>query len=175
MTTKHDHPSCVEHVLRSTYVFSTLLGYWVQMRGIPKGLVHNLLLQFFTLVTSKIAVFDSYFFHIVTTQNDPATYVKHVSGSIYVFSFTFFGYWLRGGGGGSRDLYTTCFCSFSGWAAQKFRFLKPTFFDIVTTQKDHATYTKHALGSIYGFPPIFWYGVQIPRDWYTTCFCSFSP
>ena len=43
-------------------MFSTLLGYWVQMRGVPKGLAHNLLLQFFTVVTSKIAVSDTYFF-----------------------------------------------------------------------------------------------------------------
>ena len=128
MTTKHDHPSCVEHVLRSTYVFSTLLGYWVQMRGIPKGLVHNLLLQFFTLVTSKIAVFDSYFFHIVTTQNDPATYVKHVSGSIYVFSFTFFGYWLRGGGGGLKGFVHNLLLQLFGVGSSKIQVSQTYFF-----------------------------------------------
>ena len=78
-------------------MFSTLLGYWLQMRG-----VHNLLLQFFTVVTSKITLCDTYFFHIVTTQNDHSTYVKHVLGSSYVF-FT-----CLAGRGSPRDWYTTC-------------------------------------------------------------------
>ena len=34
----------------------------------PKGLVHNLLMQLFTLGSSKkIEVFELYFYHIVTT------------------------------------------------------------------------------------------------------------
>ena len=33
----------------------------------PKGLVHNLLMQFFTLGSSKIEVFETFFFDIVTT------------------------------------------------------------------------------------------------------------
>ena len=48
----------------------------------PKGLVHNLLMQFFTLGSSEIAV---YFFDIVTTHNDHPSYVKHDLRSIYVF------------------------------------------------------------------------------------------
>ena len=40
------------------YVFFTLFGYWVQGGGSPKGLVHNLLMQFFTLGSSKIEVFE---------------------------------------------------------------------------------------------------------------------
>ena len=36
--------------------------------GSPKGLVHNLLMQFFTLGSSKIEVFKTCFFDIVTTQ-----------------------------------------------------------------------------------------------------------
>ena len=35
--------------------------------GSPKGLVHNLLMQFFTLGSSKIEVFETYFFDIVIT------------------------------------------------------------------------------------------------------------
>ena len=35
--------------------------------GSPKGLVHNLLMQFFTLGSSKIEVFETCFFGIVTT------------------------------------------------------------------------------------------------------------
>ena len=57
----------------------------------PKGLVHNLLMQLFTLGSSKIKVLEKCFFDIVTTQNDHPRNVKHVLGRIYVF-FTLFGY-----------------------------------------------------------------------------------
>ena len=40
----------------------TLFGYWAAGGGgSPKGLVHNLLMQFFTLVSSKIEVFETFF------------------------------------------------------------------------------------------------------------------
>ena len=48
-------------------MFFTLFGYWVGAGGSPKGLVHNLLMQFFTLDSSKIEVFETYFFDIVIT------------------------------------------------------------------------------------------------------------
>ena len=51
----------------------------------PKGWVHNLLVQFFTLGSSKIEVFETYFSDTVITQNDHPRYVKHVLGRIYVF------------------------------------------------------------------------------------------
>ena len=35
--------------------------------GLVNGLVHNLLMQFSTLGSSKIEVFETYFFDIVTT------------------------------------------------------------------------------------------------------------
>ena len=59
--------------------------------GSVNGLVHNLLMQFFTLDSSKIEVFETCFFDVVTTQNDISSYGKHVLGRIYVF-FTLFGY-----------------------------------------------------------------------------------
>ena len=93
--------------------------------GLVNGPVHNLLMQFFTLDSSKIEVFETCFFDIVITYNDHPRYVKHVLGRIYVF-FTLFGYWV-GGGGLPRDGYTTCLCSFSPWAAQKSKFLKLVF------------------------------------------------
>ena len=64
VTTQYDHPRYVKHVLGRIYVFSTSFGYWVRGRGegSPKGLVHNLLMQFFTLGSSKIEVFQTYFF-----------------------------------------------------------------------------------------------------------------
>ena len=62
--------------------FSPYLGMGCEGGGSPKGLIHNMLMQFFTLGSSKIEVSELYFFDIVTTQNDHATYVKHVSGRI---------------------------------------------------------------------------------------------
>ena len=49
-------------------MFFTILGCWVGIGGgAPKGLVHNLLMQFFTLDSSKIEVFKTYFSDLVTT------------------------------------------------------------------------------------------------------------
>ena len=49
-------------------MFLTLFGYQVREgRGSPKGLLHNLLMQFFTLGSSKMEVFETCFFDIVTT------------------------------------------------------------------------------------------------------------
>ena len=59
--------------------------------GAPKGWVHNLLLLLFTLGSSKIEVFETCYYDIVTTRYDQPSYVKHVIGCIYVF-FTLFGY-----------------------------------------------------------------------------------
>ena len=54
------------------YVFFALFGYQVGGGGgggggAPKGRVHNLLMQFFNLGSSKIEVFETCFFNIVTT------------------------------------------------------------------------------------------------------------
>ena len=49
-------------------MFFTLFAYWVGGGGgSPKGLVHNLLMQFFTLDGSRIEVFETCFFDIVIT------------------------------------------------------------------------------------------------------------
>ena len=55
----------------------------------PKGLVPNLLMQFFSLYSSKTAVSETYVFDIVITQNDYPSYVKHISACIYIV-FTLF-------------------------------------------------------------------------------------
>ena len=73
--------------------------------GLVNGPAHNL--QFFTLGSSKIEVFETYFYDIVTTRYDHPRCVKHVLGRIYMI-FTLFGYQVRGGGGLRRDWYTTC-------------------------------------------------------------------
>ena len=93
-------------------MFFTPFGYYVRGGGgPPKGLVHNLLMQFFTLGSSKIEVFETCFCDIVTTQNDHPRYVKHVLGRIYVV-FTLFGYQVGGsGGGGSQGIGTQPACA----------------------------------------------------------------
>ena len=77
-------------------MFFALFGYWARGGGgggrvSPKGWVHNLLMQFFALGSSKIEIFETYFFDAVTTHDDHPSYVKHVLGCIYVF---FYGYWV---------------------------------------------------------------------------------
>ena len=57
VTTQNDHPSYVKHDLGSIYVFFTSFGYWARGRGgFPKGVVHNVLMQLFSLGCSKIEV-----------------------------------------------------------------------------------------------------------------------
>ena len=52
-------------------MFFTLFGYWAHGGmgggGSPKGLVRNLLMQFFTLGSPKIEVFEAYSFDTVIT------------------------------------------------------------------------------------------------------------
>ena len=59
------------------------------------GLVHNLLMQFFSQGSSKIKVSETHVFDMVTNHNDHPSDVKHVFGSIYVL-FTLFGCALLG-------------------------------------------------------------------------------
>ena len=53
--------------------------------GLVNWPVHNLLMRFFTLGSSKMEVFEPYFVDIVTTQYHHPRYVKHVLGRIYIF------------------------------------------------------------------------------------------
>ena len=55
-------------------VFMFFFHLWAQGGGVlrggggsPNGLVHNLLMQFFTLGSSKIELFETYFFATMTT------------------------------------------------------------------------------------------------------------
>ena len=59
--------------------------------GLVNGPVHNMPMQFFTLGSSKIEVFETCFSDIVTTEYDHPRHVEHVLGRIYMF-FTLFGY-----------------------------------------------------------------------------------
>ena len=88
-------------------------------------MVHNLLLLFFALYSSKIEVSKT-FFHFVTTQYDHPRYVKHVLGRIYVF-FTSFGYWVRGGGCPPKGLVHNQLIQFFTLGSSKSRFPKIIF------------------------------------------------
>ena len=89
VTTQNDHPRYVKHVIGCINLFFTLFGHWVRGGGSPKGLVHNLLMEFFNLGRSKIEVFEIPFFDVVTTQNDHPRYVKPALGCICVFFILF--------------------------------------------------------------------------------------
>ena len=92
MTTQNDHPRYAKHVLGSFSVFFTRFGDWVPSGGSPKGLVHNLLMQFFTLGSSKNRSFqNSFFFDIVITLNDHPRHVQHVLARIFVVFTLFWG------------------------------------------------------------------------------------
>ena len=90
--------------------------------------MHNLLMQFFTPDSSKMEVFETCFFDIVTTQNDHPSYGKHV---FTPYLRVFHPIWVsgRGGGGGApkgrvhnllmqfftpdsskMEVFETCFC-----------------------------------------------------------------
>ena len=71
---------------------SPYLGIGCRGRS-PHGLVHNL---FFTLYSSKIEIFKTRFFDVMTTH----IHVKHVLGFVYVF-LALFGHRVPGWGGGS--------------------------------------------------------------------------
>ena len=91
-------------------------------------------MQVFTPGSSKIEVFETYFFDIVTTQNDHPRYVKHVLGRIYVF-FILFGYWAgRGGGeGGQKGLVHNMLMQFFSLYSSKIEVSETYVFDIVIT------------------------------------------
>ena len=50
-------------------MFFTLFGYWARGGGggSCNGVVHNLLMQFFSLYSPKIEIFETYFFDMVIT------------------------------------------------------------------------------------------------------------
>ena len=108
--------------------------------GLVNGPVHNLLVQFFTLGSSKIEVFETFFFDVVTTQNDHPSYVKHVPGGGGVprdwAAFTWFSPYLgirSGGGGGSpKGLVHNLLMQFFTPGSSKIEVFETCFFDVVT-------------------------------------------
>ena len=134
LTTQNDHPSYVKHVLGRITCFSPYLGIrsggggW----GLPRDGCTTCLCSFFTADSSKIEVYETCFFDIVTTQNDHPSYVKHVLGPIYVF-FTYLGIRSGGGGGASRGLVHNLLMQLFTPDSSKIEVFETCFSDIVIT------------------------------------------
>ena len=109
LTIQNHQISHVKRVLAPLYVFFTLFGCWGGGGGLPRGLRHNLLIQFSRLGSSKMEISATDFFDTLTIQNDQISHVKHVLAPLYAF-FTLFGYWGWGGSQGVEG--TTCLCNF---------------------------------------------------------------
>ena len=104
LTIQNDQISYVKHVLAPLDVFFTLFGCGGGGGGLPRGLGHNLLMQFSRLGSSTMEISEADFFDTLTIQNDQISYVKHVVAPLYVF-FTLFG---CGGGGSQGGWGITC-------------------------------------------------------------------
>ena len=83
-------------------------------------------MQFFTLDCSKIEVFETGFYDIVTTQNDHPRYVKHVLRRICMF-FTLFWYWPHRGGGVRKGLVHNLLMQLSTLGSSKIEVFEPYF------------------------------------------------
>ena len=68
-------------------------------KGLPRGLGHNVLMQFSSLGTSTMELSETDFVDTLAIQNDQISYIKHVLAPLYVV-FTLFGCWGGLGGGG---------------------------------------------------------------------------
>ena len=80
-------------------MFFTLFGYWAQGGaggGSPKGLVHNVLMQFFTVDSSKIEVFETFFLYHDHLKSPSKVCKACLRPYLCVLHFI----WVLGGGGG---------------------------------------------------------------------------
>ena len=59
LITENDHPRYVKHVLGRIHVLFTLLALGAGGGGGQTGLVHNLLMKFFSIYISKVRVFET--------------------------------------------------------------------------------------------------------------------
>ena len=85
------------------------ISLWGGGGGLPRGLRHNLLMQFPSLGSSKMEFSKTYFFDTLTIQNDQISCIKHVLAPLYVF-FTLLG---CGGGGFPRGMGHNLLMQFS--------------------------------------------------------------
>ena len=100
--------------------FSPPLGGGGGGGGLPRGLGHDLLMQFYSLGSSKMEISETdFFFDILTMHDDQISYVMHVLAPLYVF-FTLF----RGGGvpmgGAGETTWTLILVEF--WDCMAFAF-----------------------------------------------------
>ena len=147
-TIQNDQICYVKHVLAPLYVFFTLFGCcWGGGGWHPRGLGHNLLMQFSSLGSSKWEFSETDFSDTLTIQNDQISYVKHVLAPLYVF-FTLFGW---GGGGVPRGLRHNLLMQFSSLGSSKMEISETDFFYISTIQNDQICYVKHVLAPLYVF------------------------
>ena len=99
LTIQNDQMCHMKHILAPLYVFCTLFGCCGGGGGrLPRGLGHNLLVQFSRLSSSKMEISETDFFDTLTIQNDQMCHMNHILAPLYVF-FTLFG--CCGGGGGA--------------------------------------------------------------------------
>ena len=99
--------------------------------GLVNGPVHNLLVQFFTLGSSKIEVFETCFFDVVTTQNDhpklcKACFRPHLRGFHPIWGLD------PGGGGSPKGLVHNLLMQFFTPGSSKIEVFETCFFDVVT-------------------------------------------
>ena len=78
--------SCARYFLNPIHVLFALFGFFDG----GKGLGHNPLMQFSTLSGSKMEIFNTDFFDVLTIHNHQIFYVKHILDPLYVL-FTLFG------------------------------------------------------------------------------------
>ena len=81
LTIHNDQVSHAKHALHPIRVLFTVFGC---LDG-GKGLGHNLLVQFSTLGNSRMAIFKTDFFDVLTVHNDQISYINHVLDPLYVF------------------------------------------------------------------------------------------
>ena len=101
LTICNDQVSYLKHVLDPFHVLFTLFRC---LDG-GKGPGHNVLMQFSTLGSSKMEIFKTDLFDVLTIHNDQISHVNPALGPLYVF-FTIFGCW-RGDGGLLNDFVTS--------------------------------------------------------------------
>ena len=77
--------------------------------GGPKGLGHNLLMQFSSLCSSKMEISETDFFNILPIHNDQIPYVKNVLDPLCVRFHPIWVFVLGGGGGARAQLASAVF------------------------------------------------------------------
>ena len=115
--------------------------------GLPRGLGHNLLMQFSRLSSSKMEISETDFFHTLTIQNDQISYVKHVLAP-FLLVFSHYLAAMGGGGGGlPRGLGHNLLMQFSRLSSSKMEISETDFFHTLTIQNDQISYVRGGGGA----------------------------